>query len=145
MFPANTKILIVDDFITMRKILRKVLVDLGFSNIEEASDGVHGLQKMTTAIEKNEPFQLVFSDWNMPNLSGIDFLSACRNHADAQMRAPFLMIAAESEKCEVEEKLPLETNDYLIKPFNIRSIQQKIESLASRNRIVAPVPPAQVA
>ncbi|WP_444876257.1 response regulator [Acidithiobacillus caldus] len=91
------RFLVVDDFATMRRIVRNLLRELGFNNIEEAEDGVDALQKLRT-----KSFDFVVSDWNMPNMQGIDLLRAIR--ADDKLRAlPVLMVTAEAKRENIIE------------------------------------------
>ena len=78
MFPLDTKFLVVDDFATMRKIIKKVLNELGYTNVEESDDGKNALPLIHAAHDAGKPFQFVISDWNMPGMQGIDLLKACK-------------------------------------------------------------------
>lgn len=123
MFPANTKILVVDDMITMRKIVTKGLKDLGYSDIKEAADGNLAWAELDQA---NPPFQLIVSDWNMPNCSGLDFLRKLR--ADARFKTiPFIMLTAEAEAHQVKEAIMAGVTNYITKPFTGETLKQKIE------------------
>jgi len=120
MVDANLKILIVDDFATMRKILKKLLRRFGYSDIHEADDGVTALAKL-----KKERFGLIIADWNMPEMSGLDLLKNARadeNHKNT----PFLMVTAESGKNAIVAAIQSGANDYLIKPFNERALEEKL-------------------
>ena len=123
MVDANLKILIVDDFATMRKILKKLLKRFGYGNIHEADDGVTALAKL-----KKERFDLIIADWNMPEMSGLDLLKNARadeNHKNT----PFLMVTAESGKNAIVAAIQSGANDYLIKPFNERSLEEKLKRI----------------
>ncbi len=123
MFPANTKILVVDDMMTMRKIVTKGLKDLGYSDIKEAADGNLAWAELDQA---NPPFQLIVSDWNMPNCSGLDFLRKLR--ADARFKTiPFIMLTAEAEAHQVKEAIMAGVTNYITKPFTGETLKQKIE------------------
>lgn len=123
MFPANTKILVVDDMMTMRKIVTKGLKDLGYSDIQEAADGNLAWAALDAA---NPPFQLIVSDWNMPNCSGLDFLKKLR--ADARFKTiPFIMLTAEAEAHQVKEAILAGVTNYITKPFTGETLKQKIE------------------
>ncbi len=114
------KVLIVDDFSTMRRIVRNVLSQLGFSNLDEAEDGRAALDKL-----KNGSYQLVVSDWNMPKMMGIDLLKAVR--ADAALKTtPFLMVTAESQKENVIEAVQAGVSNYIVKPFTAETMEQKL-------------------
>lgn len=114
------KILIVDDFSTMRRIVRNVLSQLGFTNLDEAEDGRAALDKL-----KNGAYQLVVSDWNMPKMMGIDLLKAVR--ADPTLKTlPFLMVTAESQKENVIEAVQAGVSNYIVKPFTAETMEQKL-------------------
>ncbi len=114
-------ILVVDDFATMRKIVKNALRALRFENVDEAEDGVAALAKCQSG-----NFALIISDWNMPNMMGIDFLRAVR--ADERLKAtPFLMVTAEAQKENVLEAAKAGVSNYIIKPFTPDALQQKLE------------------
>ena len=85
MFPLDTKFLVVDDFATMRKIIKKVLNELGYTNVEEADDGKTALPLIQGAHDAGKPYGFIVSDWNMPGMQGIDLLKACK--ADPRFKA----------------------------------------------------------
>lgn len=131
MFPQNSKFLVVDDFATMRKIIKKVLTELGYTNIEEAEDGKPAFQLLTKAAEANVPFDIVISDWNMPGMSGLDLLKSCR--ADAKLKAiPFMLVTAESEQKNILEAAKAGVSDYVVKPFNSQTLKGKLEKVWQR-------------
>jgi two-component system chemotaxis response regulator CheY len=117
------KILIVDDYATMRRIVRNSLNQLGFQNIKEAIDG----QAALTALEAGE-FSLIISDWNMPNMCGIDLLRAVRG--DPRFNTiPFLMVTAECHNDNLEEAALAGVSNYIIKPFTRDVLRQKLEAI----------------
>ena len=119
-------ILVVDDFATMRRIVKTCLKQLGFENITEAEDGQIALSKL----QKSE-FKLIISDWNMPNMMGIDLLKAVR--ADEKLKhIPFLMVTAEAQKENILEAAKAGVSNYVIKPFTAESISQKLEMVFSK-------------
>ena len=121
--PANPKmkILIVDDFSTMRRIIKNILRQLGFSNVQEADDGTTGLEKLQA-----EPFDFVILDWNMPKMTGIELLRTMR--ADPSLRhIPVLMVTAEAQKENVVEAVQAGVNNYIVKPFTADTMKEKIE------------------
>ena len=116
----SIKILVVDDFSTMRRINRNLLRQLGYSNIVEADDGTTALQKL-----KEEEIDFVISDWNMPKMTGLDLLKSVR--ADEKLKdTPFLMVTAESEKDRVIEAVKAGVNNYVVKPFTAETLKEKI-------------------
>jgi two-component system chemotaxis response regulator CheY len=119
----DIRILVVDDFSTMRRIIRGVLKKLGFNNIEEAEDGDVALAKL-----KAGDFQFIISDWNMPNMRGIDLLKAVRS--DDRLKAlPFLMVTAEAKKEEVLAAMQAGVSQYMVKPFTPDALEGKITAI----------------
>ncbi len=126
MFNSSTKILIVDDFGTMRKILRNVLQQLGFTKIEEAENGVQALKKL-----RSDSFDLVITDWNMPEMDGLELLRNIR--ADVKLKhLPVMMVTAEAEKDKVIEAIKAGVNNYIVKPFTAETMKQKLDQIAER-------------
>lgn len=126
MFDSSIKILVVDDFATMRKIVKNVLQQLGYSNIEEAENGEEALKKL-----RSDSFDFVVSDWNMPVKDGLEMLKEIR--ADAKLKStPVLMVTAEAEKSKVIEAIKAGVNNYIVKPFTAETMKQKIEQICER-------------
>lgn len=126
MFDFKVKVLVVDDFPTMRRIVKNLLKQLGYENIDEAEDGVAALAKL-----KNGGYGLVVSDWNMPNMEGIDLLRAVR--AEPVVKdIPFLMVTAEAEKEKVIEAIKAGVDNYVVKPFTAEVLKEKLEKIADR-------------
>ena len=100
MFKPATKFLVVDDFSNMRKIIKKVLTDLGYANTVEAVDGQSAYQLLVEHSKTREPFEFIIADWNMPNMSGLDLLKKCRNEEPFK-KIPFMMVTAESEQTQI--------------------------------------------
>ena len=120
------KILIVDDFSTMRRIIENVLRHLGFNNTHEAADGNSAL-----AMLQNGNFDFLVTDWNMPGMSGIDLLKAVR--ADAKLASlPVLMVTAESKREQIIEAAQAGVNGYMVKPFTAVTLKAKIEKIFER-------------
>ncbi|MFC4523924.1 chemotaxis response regulator CheY [Cupriavidus pinatubonensis] len=119
----NIKILVVDDFPTMRRIIRNLLKELGFNNVEEAEDGAAGLEKA-----KDGSFQFVISDWNMPNMDGLSMLQAIR--ADSAIgKTPVLMVTAEAKKENIIAAAQAGANGYVVKPFTAATLDEKITKI----------------
>ena len=117
------RILVVDDFASMRKIIKGLLKQIGFQNIEEADDGSTALEKL-----KIGEFDLVICDWNMPKVPGIEVLKAVRN--DPRLKdLPFLMVTAKAKKDNVMEAVKAGVNQYIVKPFTAETLQKKIEKI----------------
>lgn len=116
----NMKILVVDDMVTMRKIVKNILKQLGFANVDEAENGQEALQKL-----RSGTFGFVVSDWNMPVMTGIDMLRAIR--ADEQLKAiPVLMVTAEAQQSNLIEAVQAGVSNYIVKPFTAETMQEKI-------------------
>jgi len=120
---TNIRVLIVDDFATMRKIIKNILIQLGFKDIVEAQDGVDALE-----ILKKQRIDLIISDWNMPKMTGLDLLKAVRSNEDFK-GIKFIMITAESQKENVIEAIKNGVNQYVIKPFTPKTLQEKLEKI----------------
>lgn len=131
MFNPNTKFLVADDFSTMRKIVKKVLDELGYKNVVEAVDGKNALEVIQESFKSGQPIEFVISDWNMPNMQGIDLLKACK--ADAELRSlPFMLVTAESEQSQILEAAKAGVSEYVIKPFNAATLKAKIERVYAK-------------
>jgi len=119
----NMKILTVDDFSTMRRIIRNMLRQLGYNNIVEAEDGAEALSLL-----QREKVDFVISDWNMPHMNGLDLLKAIR--ADDNLKPlPVLLVTAEALKENVVEALKAGVNNYVIKPFTAETLKEKIDAI----------------
>lgn len=122
------KTLVIDDMNTMRKIIKKMLKEIGFINIEEANDGKPAWQMIQEAHEAGTPYQFIVSDWNMPGLSGLDLLKQIR--ADERFKKlPFLMITAEAEQSNVVIAVKAGVSNFIVKPFNKATLQAKIDKV----------------
>jgi two-component system chemotaxis response regulator CheY len=119
-------VLVVDDFPTMRKIIRNLLEQLGFNNIAEAENGADAIRKMRESAGRN--YGLVISDWNMEPMTGLQLLQEVR--ADTSLKAtPFIMVTAESKKENIIAAKEAGVNNYIVKPFNAITLKQKIEAV----------------
>ncbi len=120
---TSIKVLIVDDFATMRRILKNILKQLGFKNLVEADDG-------TTAwgILENQSIGLIISDWNMSKMSGIELLKKVRA-SDTYKKTPFLMVTAEAQKQNIIEAVQAGVSNYVVKPFTAEAIFEKLDKI----------------
>ena len=125
MFPKETRILVVDDMMTMRKLVKKALAEMEFSQMTEAANGSEAWTKVETMNSAGTPFQLIISDWNMPVMTGIELLRKCKS-VPATSRTPFVLLTAESEKSQVIEALKLGVSGYMLKPFNTQQLRDKL-------------------
>ncbi|MGE4368188.1 MAG: chemotaxis response regulator CheY [Burkholderiaceae bacterium] len=117
------KILVVDDFPTMRRIIKNLLKDIGYENVDEADDGVMALEKL-----RNSEFDLLVTDWNMPNMDGLALVQTIR--ADPYMESlPILMVTAEAKKENVMAAAQAGANGYVIKPFTAATLEDKVNRI----------------
>jgi len=121
----NMKVLVVDDFATMRRIITNVLKQLGYENIFEAEDGTKALQILET-----EKIDFVITDWNMPQMSGLDLLKAIRASEDKK-DIPVLMVTAEAMQENIIKAAQAGVNNYIIKPFDANTLAEKINKIFS--------------
>ena len=122
-YDKNMKVLVVDDFSTMRRIVKNILRQLGFNNIVEADDG-------TTAVGilEREKVDLIISDWNMPQMTGIELLRHVRS-TDEIKDTPFLMVTAEAQQENIIEAVKAKVSNYIVKPFTADTLNEKIEKI----------------
>jgi two-component system, chemotaxis family, chemotaxis protein CheY len=120
---TSIKVLVVDDFATMRRILKNILKQLGFKNLVEADDG-------TTAwdILEDQKIDLVLADWNMPKMTGLELLKKVRA-SENYAKVPFLMVTAEAQKQNVIEAVQAGVSNYVVKPFTAEAISEKLEKI----------------
>jgi two-component system chemotaxis response regulator CheY len=120
------KILVVDDFATMRKVIRNLLKQVGYENIVEAEDGVTALRTL-----KSQKIDLIISDWNMPNMTGLELLKAVR--ADEEIKTtPFLMVTAEALQDNVITAVKAGVSNYIVKPFTAEVLNEKIKKIIEK-------------
>jgi two-component system chemotaxis response regulator CheY len=123
MIDFGMRVLVVDDFSTMRRIVKNTLRQIGFTNIEEAEDGQKAYDRLSV-----EKFEFVVSDWNMPNMTGIDLLRKVR--ATPQIKdIPFLMVTAEAKQENIVEAIKAGVSNYIVKPFTVATLDEKIKKI----------------
>jgi two-component system chemotaxis response regulator CheY len=128
MFNLNTRVLVVDDMLTMRKIVIKTLKEIGFTDFIEAADGRLAYEALSGA---SPPIGLIISDWNMPNSTGIDLLRRVR--AESKFKGlPFILVTAEAEKTQVAEAVQAGVTNYVVKPFTTELLREKLEAAHKR-------------
>ncbi|MDK9793284.1 response regulator [Vibrio sp. D431a] len=120
------KILVIDDFPTMRKIIRSLLGELGYTDIDEAADGLEGLKAMRSA-----SYDLVVSDWNMPTLNGVEMVQQMRKMPDLK-DIPVLMVTAEAKREQIIYAAQSGVNGYIVKPFTGATLKEKIDKIMIR-------------
>jgi two-component system chemotaxis response regulator CheY len=120
------KVLVVDDFATMRKIIKNVLKQINIDNVLEAENGKHAL-----TVLKNDTVDLIISDWIMPEMTGIEFLKACK--ADETIRKiPFIMVTAEAQKDNIMEAIKSGVDNYIVKPFTPDKLREAIDKAKAK-------------
>ena len=119
-------VLVVDDFATMSKIIKNVLRQIGLESVIEAENG-----KMALDVLKKEKIDLIISDWIMPEMTGIDFLKACKSNEETK-NIPFLMVTAEAQKGCIMEAIKSGVDNYIVKPFTPDKLQTAIEKAKAR-------------
>jgi two-component system, chemotaxis family, chemotaxis protein CheY len=127
----NTKFLVVDDFSTMRRIVRNLLKELGYANVDEAEDGVIALSKL-----KGGDFEFVVSDWNMPNMDGLALLQQIRSTPELSS-LPVLMVTAEAKKENIIAAAQAGANGYIVKPFTAVTLEEKLAKIFEKLEKVA--------
>jgi two-component system chemotaxis response regulator CheY len=126
MLETSMKVLVVDDMSTMRRIVKNVLKQIGYSDIVEAENGQEALNKL-----KDGGFGLIVSDWNMPIMPGIELLRAVR--ADQDLKGlPFLMVTSEAQKENIIEAIQAGVSNYVVKPFTAEALQEKLNKIFAK-------------
>lgn len=128
---ASMKILVVDDMATMRKIIKNMLTQVGFTNITEADDGATAWPLIQDAQKAGEPFEFIVSDWNMPKMTGLDLLKNLREN-DAFKTLPFLMITAEAEQGNVVIAVKAGVSNFIVKPFSAQVLKEKVDKIFNK-------------
>ena len=126
MFPPETKVLVADDMITMRKMIRNILNELELTHVTEAKDGQDALEQLENAAKMNLPFDLLISDWNMPRLKGIDLVGKVRATPGID-RIPIMMVTAENKIEQVKAAIAAGATHYVVKPFSPAIFKEKLE------------------
>lgn len=127
----NARILLVDDFEIVRVMLKNTLIDLGFTDVDDAEDGRTALVKMIEAHDAGVPYSLVFCDWNMPEMTGIDVLGIVRGKPELA-NTPIVMVTAESEQESVVRAIRAGATDYIVKPIAPDVLERKLNKILSK-------------
>ena len=128
MFPPATKILVVDDMPTIRDLVKSQLRALGFKNIIEAPDGQAALELVVACAVTPAPVDLIISDWNMPKMTGLEFLKQIRA-SDQFSKLPFVLLTSESERDQVTEAIMAGASQYIVKPFAAKAFEEKLKGV----------------
>lgn len=128
MFDLKTRVLVVDDMLTMRKVVSKILREIGFTDITEAPDGAKAWDVINA---QQVPFGLIVSDWNMPNCSGLELLKKLKA-VEKLKKTPFILVTAEAEQHQVAEAVKAGVDQYVVKPFTAAQLQAKLEMVSKK-------------
>ena len=128
MFPKNSKMLVVDDQVNMRNVLTYTLNEIGYHNIISTDSAFSALDIILESAKKGEPFDIIFSDWNMPDMSGYDLLKSVKK-SDLFKETFFVLVTTVAEKDKIIKSIKLGLNEYIIKPYKTEDIRKKIEKL----------------
>ncbi len=128
MFPKDTRVLVVDDMPKMREIVSSQVASLGYTDILKASNGREALDLLNREFDLHKPIGLVFSDWNMPIMAGIDLLAEVRKSGKLQ-NVPFIMVTAEGKREQVMEAIKIGVSNYIVKPFPAVQLELKIKAV----------------
>ena len=120
---TNMKVLVVDDFATMRRIVKNILTQLGFKNIVEADDGATAVDVL-----KSEKIDMIISDWNMPKMTGLDLLKHVREDPNLT-NIPFIMVTAEAQQDNIILAVKAKVSQYIVKPFTAETLGEKIDKI----------------
>ncbi len=132
MYKTTTKFLIVDDFSAMRKILKKILADLGYVNTIDAVNGQVAYDLLLELSKTNSPVELLILDWNMPVMNGFDLLKKCRSE-EVFKNLPIMFVTAESEDSQIASALSAGATEYITKPFDAEMVKAKLESCFAKH------------
>jgi len=126
MTDTSIKILLVDDFATMRKIIKNLLGKLGYQEVREAENGVVALEML-----KSDNFNLIIADWNMPKMTGLDLLKTVRKD-EKYKNTPFMMVTSEANKDNIIAAVEAGADDYIVKPFNADTLKEKVKEILNQ-------------
>lgn len=128
MFPPNTRILVADDMPTIRDLVKNQLKAMGFKNILEAADGEQAMNLLIQNNTSGNQIELVISDWNMPKMSGLEFLKQVRASQEWS-QLPFVLLTSESERDQVTEAILAGVSQYVVKPFAAKAFEEKLKGV----------------
>jgi two-component system, chemotaxis family, chemotaxis protein CheY len=136
MFDPKARFLVIDDFKTMRTLVKRSLAQMGYTEVDEAEDGAIGHALLTKSIVDGKPYACVISDWNMPNMTGLELLVKVRSHALLKS-LPFVLVTAENEQSQVIEAAKAGVSNYITKPFSAADFQTKMQLVYQKHNRVA--------
>ena len=127
MFPTNTRVLVIDDMPSIRDLVKNQLRNMNFTEIIEADDGVNGWKIIESQFAQANPIELVISDWNMPNMKGLELLKKVRATANF-VQLPFILLTSEAEREQVTEAVMAGVSQYIVKPFSGKVFEDKLKT-----------------
>lgn len=127
MFALDTRILVIDDIASMRELVKNTLKGLGYKYIQEATDGDEGLRTLLQSNAVGTQIQLIISDWNMPNMKGLELLKQVRATAEWST-LPFILLTSEAERDQVTEAVLAGVSQYIVKPFSAKIFEEKLKA-----------------
>lgn len=132
MFPATTRILVIDDMPSIRDLVKTQLRNMGFVDIAEAEDGEQGWKIIETKYGEANPIELVISDWNMPKMKGLELLKKVRSEAQF-VNLPFILLTSEAEREQVTEAVMAGVSQYIVKPFSGKIFEDKLKTAYTKH------------
>ncbi len=132
MFPKNTRVLVIDDMPSIRDLVKNQLRNMGFTEIMEAEDGVEGWKAIESQHAQANPIELVISDWNMPNMKGLELLKKVRSSGEF-MQLPFILLTSEADREQVTEAVMAGVSQYIVKPFSGKVFEDKLKTAYSKH------------
>lgn len=136
MMNRKPRILVVDDFETVRLLFVKCLGELGIVDVDQSDNGEDALEQMKKAQAQNRPYDLIFVDWNMPKMNGLELLTAVRKSEEFK-EVPFVMVTANSDENAVVEAMRAGVSEYLVKPFDTKSLGRTVQRVVARFKAAA--------
>jgi two-component system, chemotaxis family, chemotaxis protein CheY len=133
MFPPTTRFLIADDMPVIRDLIKTQLRSMGYRTLIEAEDGQEAFDKVVLFHGNSEPIDVIISDWNMPKMTGLDFLKQIRSH-EKFGKLPFILLTSESEKDQVTEAVLSGVSQYIIKPFQPKAFEEKLKAVWAKSQ-----------
>lgn len=131
MDPKDVRILVVDDFEMVRILIKNALNDLGFVKIDEAENGAIAIEKLKEGFNNFTPYSIIFCDWTMPVMTGLEVLSFCRKD-ESFKSLPFIMVTAEADQDSVVKAIKAGANEYLVKPISPEILEKKVKKILSK-------------
>lgn len=132
MFPTNTRVLVVDDMASIRDLVKNQLRTMNFTEIMEAEDGTDAWTMIENQFAQANPIELVISDWNMPNMKGLELLKKVRSHSNF-IQLPFILLTSEADREQVTEAVMAGVSQYIVKPFSGKVFEEKLKTAYNKH------------